>query len=170
MTKASSHGWTLDTLERYLSSKIDALDRYCSTNFTQSKERVDMALAAADKAVTKAEIATEKRFDGVNEFRGAMADQSKAFMPRAEYEVQRAAVNDALGRLDGVTTTLVERAAGKREGISGIGAILIGGATIFSSLAAAAAVVISLWHQTVQPTVQYVPAPTAIPAPVTVPR
>lgn len=84
----SPHGWTLDTLEKHLSQQIGALDKFCSAAFAQSKERVDMALAASDKAITKAELTTDKRFEGVNEFRAALSDQANSFMPRSEYSVQ----------------------------------------------------------------------------------
>lgn len=47
-------------------------------------EKVALALAAADKAVTKAEVAAEKRFEGVNEFRAQQADLISTFLPRAE--------------------------------------------------------------------------------------
>jgi len=41
---------------------------------------------AQEKAILKAESASEKRFDGVNEFRGALSDMVGKLMPRAESE------------------------------------------------------------------------------------
>lgn len=43
------------------------------------REYVDTRFEAVEKAVTKAEVATEKRFDGVNEFRQTLTDQNKTF-------------------------------------------------------------------------------------------
>jgi hypothetical protein len=42
--------------------------------------QVSIALEAADKAILKAEAATEKRFDGVNEFRAQLAEQARSFV------------------------------------------------------------------------------------------
>jgi hypothetical protein len=49
---------------------------------------VDAALSAAKEAVTKAELASDKRFEGVNEFRGALNDQQRTLIPRAEAELR----------------------------------------------------------------------------------
>ena len=64
---------------------------------------------AADKftgqreAVLKAEAASEKRFDGVNEFRATLADQQRTLMPRAESELRMNAqdrqIDDMMVRL-----------------------------------------------------------------------
>ena len=42
------------------------------------------ALQAAEKAVTKAELAAEKRFESVNEFRNQLKDQTGTFITRNE--------------------------------------------------------------------------------------
>ena len=54
--------------------------------FSAQKEAVNAALAAADRAVTKAELAAERRFEGLNELRGAMQDQQRNLIPRAEVD------------------------------------------------------------------------------------
>jgi phosphopantetheinyl transferase (holo-ACP synthase) len=51
------------------------------------KEMTYAAMTAAKEAVLKAEIASDKRFDGVNEFRETLADQQRNLMPRAEVDV-----------------------------------------------------------------------------------
>jgi len=56
------------------------------------EKAVAAALAAADRAVSKAELAAGARFDSVNEFRAALTDQTATFIPRAECE-QRIATN-----------------------------------------------------------------------------
>src|ERR1043166_8730510 len=45
-----------------------------------------LAMETNQRAIEKAEIATEKRFDAVNEFRNTLSDQQRTFMPRAEIE------------------------------------------------------------------------------------
>ena len=51
-------------------------------------DSVRAALASAETAVAKAEIATEKRFESVNEFRASLADQTSSFMTRDEVNVR----------------------------------------------------------------------------------
>jgi hypothetical protein len=66
-------GWTFATLHKYI-MQLDAA----------SKAAVGAAMASAKEATSKAEIATEKRFDGVNEFRQAMRDQQDTFAGKSE--------------------------------------------------------------------------------------
>lgn len=51
------------------------------------RDRLDTSIAVQTSAVMKAELANEKRFDGVNEFRAALADQQRLLIPRAEVDV-----------------------------------------------------------------------------------
>lgn len=61
-------------------------------DFIASVQReVQITAEASDKAIQKAETANEKRFDGVNDLRGTMADQASAYMPR---EVAEAQINE----------------------------------------------------------------------------
>ena len=141
----SPHGWTLDTLATHLSEKISALDRYCVTSFAQSKERVDMALAASDKAISKAELATDKRFDAVNEFRAALGDQSRELMPRSEYQVQHKSLSDRIDIVTATVTTLNSRLAGKSEGVSSVGATVVGILIGLNSFFALGALAVSVY-------------------------
>jgi hypothetical protein len=61
---------------------------------------VGLALSAADKAVLKAETATEKRFESVNEFRQTLSDQTRSFLRISEHTVEMTAVNERLSRTD----------------------------------------------------------------------
>lgn len=51
-------------------------------------DSIRAALDASQQAVNKAEIATEKRFEGVNEFRQQLSDQTRNFMTRDEVNVR----------------------------------------------------------------------------------
>jgi homoserine kinase len=53
--------------------------------FEAQTKAIDAALSSAEKAVTKAETATERRFEGVNEFRQTLSDQAATFISRVEY-------------------------------------------------------------------------------------
>lgn len=71
-------------LRDYFTLWIERMEIFYSRRFEDLDAKTTLALAAADKAVTKAEIATEKRFEGVNEFRSTLADQAARLMPREE--------------------------------------------------------------------------------------
>jgi hypothetical protein len=101
--KCSPHGWTLDTLEAFISERLVSLEKIGNEReernkerFAASKETIGVAMIAADKAIVKAEIATEKRFDSVNEFRASLADQAASFLPRTEYSISHKALSDKI--------------------------------------------------------------------------
>lgn len=72
-TKESPSGWTVDTVKTYLESKIDDADKRYEQRFRDQTQ-----------ALTKQDAATEKRFEGVNEFRNQLRDQNVTFMARTE--------------------------------------------------------------------------------------
>lgn len=76
-TEKQVSGWTTDTLKEYIERR-----------FTDQDKAVQAALLAAKEAVLKAEVASEKRFESVNEFRGQLADQTATLMPRAEADTR----------------------------------------------------------------------------------
>ena len=74
------------------------------------------SLTAADRAVSKAETAAEKRFDSVNEFRGLVGDQQRTLMPRAEAEVILAGHNKRLDAMEQAIATRIGEGAGIHAG------------------------------------------------------
>ena len=111
--------------------------------FAAIRAAVDTALASADRATSKAEAATEKRFEGVNEFRATLSDQATHLLPRGEYAAQHAALSDRLGALDDrVSRLTVElsqlaaRGAGKSEGLGIAGTLAVSGIAFVASLVA----------------------------------
>lgn len=80
--------------------RIAALDRLMTQGFAAQERATQIALGAAEKAVVKAEAATEKRFDGVNEFRQALGDQAARLISRAEVDALLGGVNATLARLE----------------------------------------------------------------------
>lgn len=70
--------------EQAVSLALARVDKEFHEHLAQVRSETHAALEAADKAIAKAEAATEKRFEGVNEFRGQLADQARTFIPRAE--------------------------------------------------------------------------------------
>jgi anion-transporting ArsA/GET3 family ATPase len=83
-------GWSLETLKEYLGSRIDGVEKNVTT-----------AMAAADKAVNKAEAAAEKRFDSVNEFRSALKDQQSTFADKQQTDFRLAAIESNLDKVKG---------------------------------------------------------------------
>lgn len=60
--------------------------------------RVREAFAASEKAIEKAENASEKRFDAVNAFREQLAEQSNQFLPREVADAQFAELRKLIQR------------------------------------------------------------------------
>jgi len=90
-----------------LKERVAALDRLFTAQLSAQDEKVQLALSSAEKAITKAEIATEKRFEGVNEFRSALSDQASTFATRAVVDTQLEALRDRVGDLSGQVSRLL---------------------------------------------------------------
>lgn len=114
-----------------LGEALVALDRLVDAKFVTFKmmvesqaDKVALALAASDKAVTKAEAATDKRFDGVNEFRSQLSDQASRFVTRDTFDARVTSIDHAkdaahaglTARLDAVEK-MQERQAGRAGGL-----------------------------------------------------
>lgn len=119
--------------EDALKARINALETLIDEREDRTKERfasmkiaVDAALAAADRAVTKAEIATEKRFEGVNEFRETLRDQASTLMPRSEYEVQHNTLAEKVISSERRLTLIETTQHGKRDGLVILGYVALG--------------------------------------------
>jgi len=95
--------------ERVASIKvvIDERDLRYMALFRAMEEKTSLALTSSDKAVTKAEIAQEKRFDNTNEWRSAMQDRDRNQMPRVEIEQRFDALKSQQNWTVGVCVTLV---------------------------------------------------------------
>jgi len=123
---ASDGSWTLDTLRSYLEAAIQAADKRYEQRFdaqatavaaalAAQKEALAQALEAANKAVAKAETAAEKRFDAVNEFRGALKNQQDMLLPKAEAEQRFIAMDARVKAVEAATAAMISRGEGKSE-------------------------------------------------------
>lgn len=61
-------------------------DRRLSEMIEAQEDRLTAAIRSIENAVTKAESATDRRLEAMNEFRAQMSDQARLFIPRAECE------------------------------------------------------------------------------------
>ncbi len=94
-----------------------------ATAFATQQEQIKAAFAAAKEAVDKAAIATEKRFDSVNEFRAQLKDQQALLMPRAEAEGKIRGNGDAIVTL----TARLDQISGRSQGADATWITLSGG-------------------------------------------
>ncbi len=67
-----------------------------------AREATHAALTAAKEAVTKAETTTEKRLDGMNEFRRTLSDQARNFISKGEFDALKERIDRNEGRTSGV--------------------------------------------------------------------
>lgn len=125
-----------EQLDRII-DQISSVDRITDAKFVTFRtlidsqaEKVALALAAADKAVTKAEAATEKRFEGVNEFRAALNDQTRLQVTTDKFD---SVVDGLNGRIRSLEAR-IEKAEGSRSG----------GRDVWGYLVAAAGIVIAV--------------------------
>ncbi len=138
MTEDHDNGWTLKTLERFLSGKIDSLALQVSTRVDTDRRALDNALESMDR-----------RLEGMNEFRQTLQDArlaeererlklSENFIPRELFEAEHRALEvivqksiDRVAELDKKLFALSELKADKREGVS---VRYMNGAIIFAGL------------------------------------
>jgi len=110
----------------------------------QVRDETTAALAASEKAITKAEVASEKRFEGQNEFRAQLSDQAATFARRSEVsqsvaalaekaEIAVAANAAAIAALDRRTTdsfasigSRLDLIKGSSQGMTALWGILVG--------------------------------------------
>jgi hypothetical protein len=106
--------WTVGTLHEHLSQVLSERDQRYEQRFADLERALTTALAASEKAILKAEGATERRFEAVNEFRGTLSDQASQFVTRAENDAMNLRVSERLEEL----TNRVNRSEGRGAGLN----------------------------------------------------
>lgn len=113
--------WNVESLHAHVAGMRAEADRRYEQRFQDQEKAVAAALAAADRAVAKAELAANSRFDSVNEFRAQLTDQTATFLSRAEADTRTSALADrtdvALNNLSALLGALADR-VGAIEGRS----------------------------------------------------
>lgn len=89
----------LTHIERILTER----DVRYQQRFEAQTSAINAALQAAKEAVIKAENATERRFEAVNEFRQTLSDQAGTFVSRAEYNALKERMDRGEGRGSGLS-------------------------------------------------------------------
>ena len=84
-------------------------DRSYISQIQALKEAVSSALISADKAVSKAETASEKRFDSVNEFRAALTDNNTNFVRHDYYNERHSSLEVRVDNVNEKVNELLRR-------------------------------------------------------------
>lgn len=124
--------WTVETLREHVAELMTAEREKNEVRFQAMKESTTTALAAAQRAVEKAESAVEKRLEGMNEFRGSLADQARLLMPRAEADSRMAQLAEQLKNL----ASRVDRQEGRGSGLNAGWGYLVGAVGLLGGLMA----------------------------------
>lgn len=115
-------GWRIGTLKAHLDAQLAQMDRRYEQRFEAQETAVGVALeavhremsdhirnvsemttqafAASEKAIDKAERASEKRFDSVNEFREQARDRDAAFATKESVEGLKESTTARVGALE----------------------------------------------------------------------
>jgi hypothetical protein len=129
-------------LKELLESKLDAQQAAVATSFDASEKSIAAALLAAKEAVEKANVANDKRFDSVNEFRQQLADMQNTLIPRNEADARfnsfDARIVDIKSAVDkGFTGTEIRTTVGKEMwgyAVGIVGLIAVVATTILAAL------------------------------------
>ncbi len=73
---------------------------YVDQRFLDYDRAIKTAMEAAERATLRANDASDRRFEAVNEFRAAMSDQQRTLMGRSEYEQGHRNLQDRLASLE----------------------------------------------------------------------
>jgi hypothetical protein len=103
----------------------------------EREQRYQQRMDAADRAISKAEVAMERRLESVNEFRAQMADQQATLCRKSEVDIRF----ESLEKNMNATIQALERGRGQEKGIGIAWAILV---AILSMLLSAAAILVSV--------------------------
>jgi predicted nucleotide-binding protein (sugar kinase/HSP70/actin superfamily) len=74
------------SVKDFLEEKINAQKDFMVQILKERDERLAQKFESLAMAINKAEMATEKRFESVNEFRATLTDQQKTFLTSSEYK------------------------------------------------------------------------------------
>jgi hypothetical protein len=119
------------SLRDHIAAQLAAMDLRYQQRFDAQTTAINAALLAAKEAVGKAETATERRFESVNEFRQTLTDQAGTFVARVEFEVERKATAERIRELAARVDKTEGRAGGLHSGWGYlIGAVGLIGAVI----------------------------------------
>lgn len=89
--------------DKWIHERFISLDQ----RFSELKETVRQQGQNSQEAVRRAEAATDKRFDAVNEFRAQLQDQAAAFLTKSEYNAGHTPLVEKVDKLSQPQWTLL---------------------------------------------------------------
>ncbi len=95
--------------QRETHARLEALQAQITAAQLAGDKASDLALSTMEKAVNKAEASVERRFEGVNEFRKTLSDQTATFLPRVEYTARHDALINSINENTSKITLLLPR-------------------------------------------------------------
>lgn len=110
------------SLYEYFEQRLAAVDARLLAMIDFQRELTHARFDAAQAAITKADTATEKRFESVNEFRGQLADQTRTFASREALEAsakEGATARDGLAAATAANTARLSNLEGRLVAYSG---------------------------------------------------
>lgn len=119
---------------RELEQRLQAMERLSQSRRQADKDFLTAIAAASERAISKVETATDKRFESVNDFRASLENNARMLMPRIESEKEVHALNKKIELLTATVNSRTERGVGISQSLStflAIAALLISAATFF---------------------------------------
>lgn len=117
-----SNGWTFSTLLTYVRALIDASEEKSRLLIEANDRRADQRFEMQQAALKAALDSSDRRLEGMNEFRKTVDDQQRLFLPRAVAETKWTAQDEKtlyiLARL--------ERLDGQKSGVSAVWLVILG--------------------------------------------
>ncbi len=110
--RADMHRDTV-AVEQRIHQRFDLQERAVQSALVAQEKAATAAAQVAREAISKADSATEKRFEGVNEFRQALSDQTARFIMRSEYTSAHEALMDRCTKLERAQS---QQAGGEQRG------------------------------------------------------
>ena len=135
--------WTVGTLKKYFDASVRSLKEYFDVTRADDQRALAAALVNTQLALEKVASAMESKFASMNEFRGALSDQSKEMMTRNEAQAELGSIRQEIAtefrrindKIEGLTKTKDE-GTGKSSGFDKSWAILLGAAALVGALVA----------------------------------
>lgn len=93
---------------RQIQDALESAEKLEVARIAAVLERTNLISESSAEAIRKAEASTERRFEGVNEFRAQLAEQATKFMPRETADTRFAALQDALDQRAGTNAAKIE--------------------------------------------------------------
>jgi len=122
----------IDALEKHISGRFTDLERHLSTKIEAVGTASAIANEVARQAVTKAEVAVERRLEGLNELRSLVGDYQRTLLPRAEADNRFSNIEAKIDKLEKSVDDRTAHAGGLAAGwayliaAAGLAAVVVG--------------------------------------------